>query len=269
MKTATFNKFRGLVYERIGIRLGETKEALVESRIGKRLRALELPTPESYLLHLENPDHQDELIHFIDAISTNVTSFFREPDHFEFLDSKLKEWARAGQRQFTIWCGAASTGEEPYTLSMTALQALASYADTSVRILATDISTRVLDQCRAGTYKKEKLEGIPPNLQTRYFHKVQGNGSDELYSASKELRAPLTFARLNLASPPFSMKGPMDVIFIRNVMIYFDDEVRLPLLDEAHRMLKPGGYLVVGHSEGLTGLVSNFKLVQSSVYVRP
>ena len=265
MRTQTFNELRKLVYENSGITLGPTKVALVTSRIGRRLRSLNLPDEEAYLALLKSPGKDEEFIHFIDAISTNVTSFYREPDHFEFMMGVMGAWISQGQRKFRIWCAAASTGEEPYTLAITALEAMKGRM-CDVKILATDISTQVLQRCKEGVYKADKLEAVPPRILTTYFERVPGENGTDLYRAAAALKSVLTFSRLNLSVTPFPMKGPMDLIFIRNVMIYFDDELRKRLLAEARRLLQPDGYLIVGHSEGLTGLVSDFKLVRPSVY---
>lgn len=267
MNEDTFNEFRQLTYEKSGINLGPAKMALVSSRIGRRLRALNLPDAEAYLEFLKYKDHEEEFVHFIDAISTNVTSFFREPDHFEFFSEIISKWLAEGQRRFRFWSAAASTGEEPYSMGMTVLQASRGQ-QVQAKILATDISTRVLQQCREGVYDEKKLDTVPAALRALYFEKISTGPGAGAYRIGAEVRNILTFARLNLSVTPFPMKGPMDVVFIRNVMIYFDNAVRKRLLDETYRLLKPGGYLLVGHAEGLTGLVSDFKLVKSSVYCK-
>ncbi len=267
MKTQTFNQLRELVYARSGITLGPAKVALVSARIGKRLRALNLPDPETYLAYLGRSENQEEIVHLIDAISTNVTSFYREADHFDFLDQALRRWVASGQRVFKIWCAAASTGEEPYTLAMTVSEALQG-SGAQAKILATDISTRVLEKCHEGIYSSEKVEPVPPKLRAKYFERTSGPDGTPHYTVSDSLKSLVAFNRLNLSVTPFPMTGPFDAIFIRNVMIYFDNDIRSRLLREAHRLLKPTGYLMVGHSEGLTGLVSDFKLERSSIYSR-
>lgn len=241
--------------------------ALVSARIGKRLRALNIPDAETYLETLKNGRNDDEITHFIDAMSTNVTSFFRESDHFDFMKEALSKWAAAGQRQFSFWSAACSSGEEPFTMAITAKEALKGH-QAQVRILATDISTKVLDQCKEAMYRPDKVEDIPPYVKGQYFEKVNIGPNKGYYRVVEQIRSMITFSRINLSITPYPMKGPMDIIFIRNVMIYFDDDVRKRLLAEAHRLLKPGGYLMVGHSEGLTGLVSSLKMVKSSIYVR-
>jgi len=266
MDATTFNKFREIIYQKSGINLGPGKEALVSARIGKRMRALQIEDQRAYLKFVEE-DAGDELVHLIDAISTNVTSFFREPIHFDFARNVLEKWSGQGQRRFRIWCAAASSGEEPYSIAITLYESL-NGAVTDARILATDISTRVLQKCIEGVYSGEKVEPVPPLLREKYFSRVSDHEGNKLYSVKPMLRQMLTFKRLNLSTPPFPMQGPMDIVFCRNVMIYFDNHVRSRLLDDIYRLLKPGGYLFVGHAESLTGMMSQFKTVQPSVYIK-
>lgn len=266
MDTTTFNKFREIIYQKSGINLGPGKEALVSARIGKRMRALQIEDQRAYLKYVEE-DTGDELVHLIDAISTNVTSFFREPAHFEFARKTLEKWHEQGQRRFRIWCAAASSGEEPYSIAITLHDALGGSV-TEARILATDISTRVLQKCVEGIYSADKVEPVPVLLREKYFTRVNGEDGAKLYSVKPVLRQLLTFKRLNLSTPPFPMQGPMDLVFCRNVMIYFDNHVRTKLLDDIYRLLRPGGFLIVGHAESLTGMMSQFKTVQPSVYTK-
>ncbi|MGM0646183.1 MAG: CheR family methyltransferase, partial [Thermodesulfobacteriota bacterium] len=199
------------------------------------------------------------------AISTNVTHFYREERHFDVLADLLRKWEQQGQKRFRLWCAAASTGEEPYTLAITLSENLRQVNDT--KILATDISTKVLDTARRGLYDQQKVSKIPPQMRSKYFSAVRQNGGTA-YEVAPRLKNMITFARLNLAEPPFPMRGPLDVVFCRNVMIYFDNPVRKRLLDEMYRLLKPGGYLMVGHAESLSGLLSEFKSVAPSIYIK-
>ena len=265
MDARTFDKFREIVYEKSGITLGPNKEALVSARVAKRMRALRIPDHERYLEFLLQDSGGEEFVHLIDAISTNVTSFFREANHFDFLRDTVAAWAAKGKRRFRIWCAASSTGEEPYSIAMILLETL---RGANVRILATDISTRVLDACREGTYSEERVQKVPAPLRKKYFYERR-NGSGRTYEVKDLLKDIVVFKRLNLATPPFPMRGPLDIVFCRNVMIYFDNEVRRGLLGEIYRLLKPGGYLMVGHAESLTGMVSDFRSVCPSIYVRP
>lgn len=264
MKHGTFERFRSLIYEKSGINLGPQKESLVSARVGKRMRALKLTDYEAYFEFVRKDDTGQELVHLLDAISTNVTSFFREPQHFDFFTERLAEWFAAGQTRFRVWSAASSTGEEPYTIAITALEVFRN-VPVDFRVLATDISTKVLESAREGRYNAEKIDGVPPTLRSKYFAK-QGYGGSACFKASDLLRDCITYARLNLSTPPFPMKGPMDVIFCRNVMIYFDNSVRTRLLLEMHRLLRPGGYLLIGHAETLTGLNVPFESVRPAVY---
>ena len=264
MDKRTFDRFRKIVLDLSGISLSDQKEALVSARVGKRMRSLEIATHEAYIDYITKDSTGQELVHLIDAISTNVTSFFRENDHFTFLADILSKWYAEGQRRFRIWSAASSTGEEPYSLAITLLENL-DPRSVDMRILATDISTRVLELCRLGRYGKERMKTVPAALRSQYFDRISDNGQT-LYSAKKALRNLVLFRRLNLSTPPFPMKGPLDVVFCRNVMIYFDTDVRTKLLNDVHRLLKPGGYLMVGHAESLTGIACKLKTVKPSIY---
>jgi chemotaxis protein methyltransferase CheR len=195
-----------------------------------------------------------------------VTGFFRETRHFDFLQDVFSEWIAQGQRRFRLWSAACSTGEESYSLAMTFHES-ANGQITDMKILATDISTRALETCRDGVYKKEKAQAIPPILRERYF-KRRRNETGIFYAARKIVRKSIVFKRLNLSTPPFPLHGPFDVILCRNVMIYFDNHVRSKLLAEMYRLLRNGGYLFVGHAESLTGMMSDFQSVKPSIYTK-
>jgi chemotaxis protein methyltransferase CheR len=259
----SFDKLRKFIYEKSGISLSASKDALITARIGKRIRALNMRSYREYVDYVLD-DHDDgELVQLLDVISTNVTSFFRESQHFDFLSEKISEWYEGGQRRFRIWSAACSTGEEPYSIAMVFNDTLEKMP-ADIRILATDISTRVLNYAIKGIYNSDKLKTINPQTRQRYFVKTD---SDYL-SIDESLKKMISFNRLNLSTPPFPMKGPFDIVFCRNVMIYFDNDVRMRLLEEIKRLLRPGGYLMVGHAENLTGMISSFKTVISSVYVK-
>ena len=269
MSPALFQAFRQLAYDQAGIALRESKRELVSARIAKRLRALELTDPEQYLARLRDDATGEELIHFLDAISTNFTSFFREPDHFETLRDEVERLEQRGQTRFRIWCAASSTGEEPYTLAMTLAEALDADA-IDWRLLATDISVRALELASTGTYAESRLDDVPQALCRRYFTRVPGATSGEpQLRVVPSLREHIVFKRLNLALPPFALKGPLDAVFCRNVMIYFDAPVRQRLVAEFERLVRPGGLVIVGHSETLNGLDTGLEVVRPSVYRKP
>ncbi|MBD3420479.1 MAG: methyltransferase domain-containing protein [Chitinivibrionales bacterium] len=266
MDAKIFNAFRELIYAASGITLNEKKEALVSARIAKRMRVLNLESQSAYLRHVTEDDSGEEMVQLLDVISTNVTHFYREEHHFQLVSQLLESWRSQGQSRFRIWSAGCSSGEEPYTLAITIKEAL-NGGTADARILATDISTRILHKAIEGAYDKKKIDNVPGMLRDKYFHKA-GRLEAATYSVTNDLRNMILFRRLNLSVVPFPMQGPMDIIFCRNVMIYFDNNVRANLLKEFHRLLKPGGYLMVGHAESLTGILCGLKSVQPSVYAK-
>jgi chemotaxis protein methyltransferase CheR len=259
----TFDRIRTLVSGRSGIVLRDDKATLVATRLHRRLRALGLSTPREYLAYLESDTSGAELTQLLDAMSTNVTYFFREPEHFELLGQLHRRWLAEGQRRFRYWSAAASSGEEPYTLAMSLLAGGGPAAD--VRILATDISTAVLERAMIGAYSATAVEEIPPQLLERYFSPDPAGG----YVVGDALRRLVLFRHLNLTHLPFRLQGPLDVVLCRNVMIYFDQELRSRLVREFARLLKPGGCLVISHSESLAGIDSGLEMVRPSLYLKP
>jgi chemotaxis protein methyltransferase CheR len=263
----TFDAFCKLIYDKSGITLGDGKEALVSARVGKRLRALGMETYKEYLQFLtgNTREAEEEFISFLDVISTNVTSFFRENEHFMLMADLIKDIVASGQNKVRIWCAASSSGEEPYTIAMTFLENAQGFRG-DCRILATDISTQILEKAVKGQYEEAKMAGVSPQLRTRYFSSV-GLGKSRVYTVNPELSSMIKFARLNLSTPPFPMRGPFDIIFCRNVMIYFDNVVRKRLIAEFERLLRPGGILMVAHSESIAGLTS-LQSVRPSVWLK-
>ena len=266
MDKEIFNKFRSLIYQVSGISLSEEKEALVCARVGKRMRRLGLSCHGQYLDLVMNDESGHELVHLLNAISTNVTSFYRESGHFDFLTTVVQEWLRKGQRRFRFWSAACSTGAEPYTMAITLSEAFEG-KDCDMKILATDINTSVLETAMAGRYSKDKIDGVPPLLRGKYFD-ATSEGGQTVFEVCSAIKSKVLFRHVNLSTPPFPLKGGLDAVFCRNVMIYFDNRVRRALLDELYRVLKPGGYLFVGHAESLTGMMSEFKIVRPSIYVK-
>ncbi len=267
MDAKTFTTFRQIIKEQSGIELTQNKEALLTGRVGKRMRKLGIADYKEYLKFLLADQSGREMISLLDAISTNVTSFYREAVHFDYLKDLLTTWSNEGQDKFRIWCAAASSGEEPYTIAITVREALNSKSN-NVKILGTDISTAVLEQCLNGVYEAKKTDPIPATLKNKYFIRHK-DAEEDLYEVKPELRSMMMFKRLNLTVQPYPMKGPLDIIFCRNVMIYFNGETRQKIISEMYRLLKPGGFLMVGHSESLTGLDTRFKIVKPSIYVKP
>ena len=259
MEQSIFERLRDIIYQESGITLSDEKRLLLQNRIRKRLRSLRINSEEDYLQIVESDLEGSELINLIDAISTNHTFFFRERSHFDFLAELLKEHK---EPQYKLWCAAASTGEEPYTLAITALENL---KNKKAKILATDICTPVLKKAARGVYHAKSLQEMSSELRTKYFDPLNIAG-EACYRVKPELSQLILFKRLNLNRFPYPLKGPLDSIFCRNVMIYFDNTLRAKLIESFYKLLKPGGYLFVGHSESLSGVEHKFATVQSAVY---
>lgn len=260
MDPRVFGTLREIIHRESGISLSPEKKSLLENRLGKRLRALNLASEKEYLGYLQSDESGEELTELLDAVSTNTTYFYREPDHFVFLKKILPALSAKGKVK--IWCAASSTGEEPYTLAMSVTEALG--LDADCKILATDICTRVLRAASQGIYDKKQIESIPQNLRQECFRRTPSGH----YQVTQELRQLISFRKLNLAQFPYPLKEGLDIIFCRNVMIYFDRELREKIIKEFVRLLRPGGYLVIGHSENLMGFSSGLKTLQPSVYIK-
>ena len=255
-----FRDISRTVYDVAGIQLRPGKEGLVRSRLAKRLRALGLTTYDDYLARVAGDASGRELSEMVDALTTNKTNFFREPAHFDFLRGRVLPALPAGGA-VRIWSAGCSTGEEPYTLGMVLHEALPDLARRDVKILATDISSRVLAQAKAGRYVEAVAADVPPELLRRHFTRVPGG----TWEVGASLRDLVTFARLNLMEP-WPMRGPFQAIFCRNVMIYFDKPTQQRLVARYYDLLAPGGHLFVGHSESLSGITHGFSYVQPAVY---
>jgi chemotaxis protein methyltransferase CheR len=264
MDSTTFKRMREIVYEHSGISLKATKEAMVSARVAKRMRALDISTHEQYLSYIEHDAKSDEITHFLDVISTNVTSFFREKQHFDFLKDILLNWISNGKSKIRIWSAAASTGEEALSIAMTIQDALGEQP-CDYKILATDISTHVLTCAQQGIYDEAQMKNVPEAFRRRFFQPVSTK-SGTVYRARDELTHNIVYRRLNLSRPPFPMRSQLDIVFCRNVMIYFDEETRKKLIGEIHRQLLPGGYLFTGHAESLSSLKTDFTYIRPTLY---
>jgi chemotaxis protein methyltransferase CheR len=265
-----FQCFRRLIYREAGINLGEGKQALVSGRLAARLRALNLTTYGAYYDRVA-ADPDGEMVRMLDAICTNETEFFREPAHFELLERQIgAEWeadAEAGRRlkRVRVWSAACSSGEEPYTLAMVLLRRFPPESGWLVEVVASDLSTRVLDRARSAVWPIRKANAIPTPYRQAFM--LKGGGPQEgLMKAGPELRGAITFHRVNLAQEPYPRLGEFDLIFCRNVLIYFDAEGRSKVVGRLLRHLKPAGYVFLGHSEGLTGAGHPLRSVTPSVY---
>lgn len=264
-----FNQFRNLVYEKCGINLGEGKKDLVRARLSKRLRKLGLDSFRDYYKIVTEDSSGQELVCLMDAISTNLTSFFREKKHFDFLTDKiLPDFMKKGRfsSEFRVWSAGCSSGEEPYSISISLNEYSEKTGALPYRILATDISTKVLDKAAAGVYDFERVKSLNPVLRNKCF--LKGHTSmGGLVKVKPFIRKPITFKRLNLMDS-FPFRDHFDLIFCRNVMIYFDKKTQEQLVKKYHDSLRPGGYLFIGHSESLMGISHSFNYVQPTIYLK-
>jgi chemotaxis protein methyltransferase CheR len=260
-----FQRVRRMVYENTGISLSNSKRQLVYGRLSRRLRALQLQAFGNYLQRIEDGD-KEELVQFCNAITTNLTSFFRETHHFEFLADhvlpRLEEQNR-DSRRIRIWSAGCSTGEEPYSIAITLLERAQHLLRTwDVRILATDIDTSVLGHARRGIYADERLEKVEPARRLRWFERCQEPASQRVCSAAQQL---VTFNELNLMSA-WPMRGPFDVIFCRNVVIYFDRQTQREVVGRMEGLQRPDDYLILGHSESLLDISTGYQLVGNTIH---
>lgn len=259
---ADFDQVQALIYKRAGISLHDGKHAMVYSRLSRRLRETGYTSFREYLSWLEGNDGA-EWQEFVNALTTNLTSFFREPHHFEIFANLLK--SKPVTHNWRVWCSAASTGEEPYSILITALESLGSLANFS--LVASDIDSKVLATAERGIYRTENLKGIgPPRLQ-RYFLKGKG-GNEGLAQIKPEFLNAVRYFMVNLINNDWPFKDPFDVVFCRNVMIYFDSQTQRQVLERIHHVMKPGGLLFVGHAENFTDSRDLFLLKGKTVYER-
>jgi chemotaxis protein methyltransferase CheR len=254
-----FARIQRLVLELAGIRLAEGKQTLVRARLARRLRTLGLADLSAYLDLVAHAPQEQE--HLLNALTTNVTAFFRERDHFDQLADEVVDWAKARRDPLRIWSCGCSMGHEPYSIAITLQRALGSTRAVDWRILATDISTRALGLCRAANYPATHLQGL--REEERLGFQLLPQGRCRVQPALVER---VKVAWMNIAEVPYPMRGPFDAVFCRNVMIYLDPVVRWQALHEAGRLLRPGGLLFVGHSESLAGIPAGFVTVRPSVY---
>jgi chemotaxis protein methyltransferase CheR len=266
-----FERIAAIARSRWGLHLTTVKQPLVANRVDSFLRGSDFENISALIAHLENGATETELLEFFDVLSTNVTSFFRERWHFDYLEKEFYGPLARGELpelegRVRIWSAACSAGQEPYSLAIHALETLPKADAYDIKILATDLSNSALGEARRGVYASDKLAGLSPQLIERHF--VRGTGVNrDLYSVAPHVRRLVSIGQLNLMEPwPF--KRRFDVIFCRNVMIYFDAETRLTLLRKFHGVLRPSGILAIGSSETLHGLDVPFKAMKASVYVK-
>jgi chemotaxis protein methyltransferase CheR len=259
--TADFDRVRKLIYGHAGISLSAAKQDMVYSRLARRLRDTRLKSFGEYLDRLERGD-KTEWEKFVNSLTTNLTSFFREPHHFPILAEHLKKLQ--GRSPIKIWCSAASTGEEPYSIAMTVVETFGSF-NTPVSIFASDLDTSVLETAAKGVYPLDRVDKISPERLNRFF--VKGSGAQEgSYIVKPELRRMINFQRLNLLEPNWAVRGPLDALFCRNVMIYFDKPTQHKILERFAPLLSDNGYLFAGHSESFLHAADLFRSLGKTVY---
>ena len=254
---ADFKNVQKMLFKKAGINLSDAKEAMVYSRLARRIRARNLRSFNEYLALVNKSE--SELEQFINALTTNLTSFFREPHHFTALADYLRQHSVTN-----IWCAASSTGEEPYSIAMVVAEAFGSFK-TPVKIIASDIDSKVLAKARAGVYPLASIAKIPHHRQKQFFHKGKGTNEGKV-KVVDELRNMVQFKKLNLTDAKWDVKGPLDVIFCRNVMIYFDKPTQLKVLQKMVGMLKPSGLYMAGHSENFNMYTNLVRPVGKTIY---
>ncbi len=263
LKTREFDQIRELAYQYCGLNIHAGKEELVAARLGKVMRQLDIPTFAQYYQYVTGDKSGQALVVMIDALTTNHTSFFREPQHFEFLSSVILP-ALANRPRVDIWSAACSTGEEPYSLAMATLEHYEKSHTPEIHIMATDISTRAIAAGETGVYPVERIQGMDRAMMKKYL--LRGSGtSDGLCRIKPHVRNLVKFQRTNLMEP-FQNIGMFPLILCRNIMIYFDAQTQEQLVRRLCQQLEPGGYLFIGHSESLNGISHSLKYVKPAIY---
>jgi chemotaxis protein methyltransferase CheR len=268
MTDADFGKISRLVYEVCGINLTEGKKELLKARLGKVIRQGAFRSFRDYYEHVLKDSSGEELVRLLDAVSTNFTSFFRESQHFEYLRTEFLPEVLArkkGQgKKLRFWSAGCSSGEEPYSLAIAVLECL-DYPETwDLKILSTDLSSKVLKVAAAGIYPRERIRSVPAPLVRKYFLEGENEWKGHV-KVKSSLKKHISFERLNLMET-FSFSEPFDCIFCRNVMIYFDKPTQAALLGRFFQHLSPGGALLIGHSESLAGIQHSFRYVKPAIY---
>lgn len=263
ISTQEFARFQALLYRIAGISMADSKKVLLVGRLTRRLKALGLASFGDYYRHVSDPANAAELQTMVDLLTTNETYFFREPQHFDYLAREILP-ARRPSAGFDVWSAACSSGEEPYTLAMLLADKL---GQAGWSVTASDISTQVLAKARAGHYPLERNQGIPQDYLRRFCLKGV-RGQEGTFLVDRAIRDRVRFLQVNL-NAHIPQIGPFDVIFLRNVMIYFDLEMKRKVVANLLPQLKDGGYFIVGHSESLNGITDQLKLVRPTIYRRP
>ncbi len=265
-----FNRLSRFVFQQSGIKMPPIKKIMLQSRLQKRLRELEILSFKEYADFVFSDEGQkNEIVHMLDAVSTNKTDFYREPVHFDFLRNKiLPDFIEKERRAiFKAWSAGCSSGEEPYTIAITLNEFKYEYSGFDYDILGTDISTKILQQANTAIYKEDRINVIPLNIKKRYFLKSK-NKDNKTVRVVKLLRDKIRYQRLNFMDSSYNVADVFDVIFCRNVLIYFNRETQEMVLNRLCQKLKSGGYLFIGHSESILGMNLPLKQIKPTIFVR-
>ncbi len=264
-----FEKIRKFVKTRVGISLSDQKATMVRGRLHKRLNELGMKSFGEYYQYLNSPEGEAEIISFISAISTNVTSFFRSPQHWQFLKENISQiFLSKRNKKIRIWSAACSTGEEPYSIMIFLKENLPDFDSWDIKILATDISHKAMNKAIKGEYAEKDVASLPKAIVYKHFTQQKQN-SHTVYKINEDLKSKVVFRTFNLVNGNFSIfKTHFDIVFCRNVMIYFDAETRRSLISRFAHLLNKGNLLIIGDSEAITDNRSEFALVKSSIYKR-
>ena len=269
LNTRDFRELSSFIYDYCGIKMPETKRSMLEGRLRKRLRATGHPTFGSYCDYLfRHGGIETEAIFLIDVVTTNKTDFFREPNHFDFMaKSALPALAKKGFGRVRAWSSACSTGAEPYTMAMIMADAAEKGVISDFNILATDLSTEVLAKAHSGIYNRDLVDPVPPEFKRKYVMQAKEKHRNDVRISAK-LRSKVGFARMNLMNPAYEIGDPVHILFCRNVLIYFDKKTQIHVLSQLCKCLVPGGYLLIGHSETVTGIDLPIKQVANTIFMK-
>lgn len=268
LEESDFYRLSSFIMSQFGIKLPPNKKTLLQSRLQKRLKTLQHSSFKEYVDYVFSTKGQrEEVWNMIDAVSTNKTDFFREPQHFEFLlNGGIEEYLQlSGKNRLSVWSAGCSSGEEPYTLAMVLKEASESRRFLDFKIMATDISESVLQHAVVGIYNENKTYAIPEHYKKKYLLRGKSNYENKV-RISSQLRSKVEFMKYNLLTTDYSSLGRFDTIFCRNVMIYFERDVQHRLLNQFCKILNPGGYLFIGHSESITGLTLPLKHIRPTIF---
>ena len=272
MTQAEFSRFSEFIIGQCGIKMPPSKKIMLEARLQKRLRTLGISNFREYYDHVLGEGGRDELVHMLDAVTTNKTDFFREPVHFHYLAQTIlpefiegREQSKGSNKPFVVWSAGCSTGEEPYTLAMVLSDFAGLHPSFRFSILATDISTKVLDRAREAVYDADRVAAVPLPMKQKYLLRSKDPGKG-VVRIGPAVRSIVQFKRLNLMEEAFSFSEPVDVIFCRNVIIYFDRKTQEQLISRFCKVLKTNGHLFLGHSESIHGFTLPLRRLTSTVY---